>query len=567
MLTGEPPYTGASSRAILAKQLTGPLPRVTTLRQVPPAVDAALTRALAPSPADRFDSVGAFSRELSAADGARGPTRAGRRTWVLTAAALAVVAGLVVTVRQFRQGNAGATEDLSSAAVLPFLDLSPGHDQAYFSDGLTDELTNALGRIPTLRMAARTSAFQFRGPGVDVRDVGQKLRVATVLEGSVRKMGDRLHVNAQLVGTRDGFELWSETYDRQLADVFAVQEEIARAIASALRIRLTGKADSALVERPTASLEAYDFYLQGQFALNQRTNASITEAIRLFEQAVARDSGLAKAWAGMADAYVLQPQYSGTSPTAAWPRGKAAAQRAIALKPGLAEAHTSLAYGTMLYDWNWPAAEREFQIAIAADPSYPTARHWYGDFLAGRNRLEEALQQMHRAHELDPLSRITSTELAWVYTSLHRTTEADSIISQVLRLDPRFPQATLILGMLRLLQHRAPEAVVAFKQSLADGGFNHHTAACLIAAYAAAGDRPAAMALLDTLKRRSTSEYVPPSVLALAYAGLGDLDQAFVWLDRGLAERDALLPECFFETMFDPLKADPRYKAAAARLQ
>jgi len=564
MLAGEPPYLGASSRAILAKQLTGPQPRVTTLRQVPPAVDAALSRALARSPADRFESAAAFSDALS--DVAPPATPRGRR-WIVAGMATAAVLAALLMAWPFLTGSRAEVAGLSSAAVLPFADLSPTHDQTYFSDGLTEELTSALSRIPGFKVAARSSAFQFRGPVVDVREVGRKLGVSTVLEGSVRRTGDKLHVSAQLVGTRDGFELWSETYDRQLADVFAVQEEIARAIAVALRIRLTGRADSALVDRPTTNLEAYDLYLQGQFALNQRTEASLTQAVQYFEQAVARDSMLAKAWAGIADSYVLLPGYSGISPSVAWPKGKAAALRAIGLNPGMAEARTSLAYGTMLYDWDWPEAERQFRSAIAADSSYPTARHWYADFLAGRDRIDEALLQMRRAHELDPLSRIIASELAWLYNGLHRTAEADSVIAQALRLDPNYSQSLIILGQIRLTQQRAPEAVAALRQSLAIGGFVAHTAACLIAAYVAAGNRPAALALLDTLKARSRREYIPPSALALAYVGLGDLDKAFAWLNRGLAERDVLLPENFFEPMFDPLRTDPRYPAAAARLK
>ncbi len=563
MLSGEPPYLGNTPRAILAKQLTEPLPRLSTLRQVPAVVEAAITRALARSPADRFNSVAGFTAAL----GAPAPKPAIRRN---TALVVGVVAALIVVslllTRSLTVGKVD-TGRLSSAAVLPFADQSPAHDQTWFSDGLTEELTSALSRIPGFKVAARSSAFQFRGPAVDVRDVGRKLGVATVLEGSVRRMGDRLHVSAQLVNAGDGFEIWSDSYDRSAADLFAVQEEIARAIATSLKLLKGARQDSTLVARPTSDLGAYDLYLQGQFALNQRTATSLKDAVGYFERSVARDSGLAKAWAGLADANVLLPVYGADRPEAAWPRGKKAALKAIALEPGLAQAHTSMAYGTMLYEWNWKAAEAEFKKAVAADPEYPTAHHWYADFLAGRNRMEEALAQFQRAHQLDPLSRIITTELAWAYNCLHRPAIADSIIKVLLKADPDFPQAQFIKAHVLVMQHRAAEAVPALKVSLDRGGPSPNTSSLLVYAYAAAGDRASALALLDSIKARASGEYVPPFSIATAYTGLGDLDQAFAWLDKAVAEKDVLMPENFFMPLLDPLKADARYAAIAARMQ
>ncbi len=311
--------------------------------------------------------------------------------------------------------QAGATAPAASAAVLPFADLSPGKDQEYFSDGLTEELITSLSRIHGLRVAARTSSFQFKGRNADVREVGRKLDVGAVLEGSVRRSGNRLRVTAQLSSAKDGYQLWSDSYDRDLADVFAVQEEIARAIVSALRVRLGGGPDSSLAAQPTRNLEAYDLYLKGRFAWNQRTGAAaLKEAVRYLEQAVAQDSSFARAWAALADAYILVVPYAGLSPTETWPKAKAAAQRGLLLDSTSAEAYTSLAYGSMLYEWNWRAAEENFGRAIAANPNYATGHHWYADFLAGRGRLDESLEQMRRAHELDPLSRVISSELGWV---------------------------------------------------------------------------------------------------------------------------------------------------------
>jgi serine/threonine-protein kinase len=571
LLAGEPPFTGPTAQAIMAKRLTGQVPSLRVVRpEVPPAIDQAVRKALAPVPADRYASMAEFRRALdeSASGQHTAAVRNARRAGVGIAAALVVI--LAVASYSLRKGRQAAspTDSLpNSAAVLPFADQSPGKDQEYFSDGLTDELTTALARLPGLRVVARSSAFQFKGTSIDVREVGRRLGVGALLEGTIRRSGNRLRVSAQLVNARDGYELWSDSYDRDLADVFQVQEDIARAITTALRVRLAGGFDSALSHRPTGDLQAYDLYLKGRFAWNQRTETTLPEAARYFEQAVARDSGFSRAWAGLADTYVLLPVYSSMRPAAAWPRAKAAALKAIALDSSSAEAYTSLAYGTMLYEWDWAASERAFRRAIAADSTYPTAHQWYGDFLAGRGRLEEALTQMGRAQELDPLSRIIGGELVWVYNSLHRANEADSALALVLRLDPNFSQTLFVLAQVRIEQQRYPEAITALRRSLELGGFFGHGAGTLIAAYARAGDRASATALLDSLTARSAHEYVAPFVLAVAYANLGEMDRAFAELDKGIKERDVLLPENFFEPLLDPLIKDPRYARVVAVLR
>ena len=412
MLAGEPPFTGPTQQAILAKRLSAPTPRVGTVREVPPQVDEAVTRALARAPADRYGT----TAELAAALDAPATTgRASRARWRSRAL---VAGGLVATLVGAAVALGGRTTQRhddagpASAAVLPFVDLSPSRDQEYFSDGLTDELITSLSKIEGLRVAGRTSSFQFKGRNPDVRDVGRRLGVGAVLEGSVRRAGDRLRVNAQLVSAHDGYQLWSESYDRNPEDVFAVQEEIARAIVAALRVRLGAATDSALGARPTEDLDAYDLYLKGRFAWNQRTGTSLQQAASWFGQAVARDSGFTRAWAGLADSYLLLPAYTGERQEEAWARARDAARRALAADPALADAHTSMAYGTMLYEWDWAGAEASFRRAIAANPNYPTAHHWYADFLAGRGRLDEALEQMEEARRLEPLSLIINAELA-----------------------------------------------------------------------------------------------------------------------------------------------------------
>jgi serine/threonine-protein kinase len=568
MLAGEPPFTGPNYQAILAKRLRTPAPPVTAVREVPAAMSEAVARGLARSPADRYATAGELAAALEHAPSAPsvGPAPASRRTrWIGVAAAVVVlVVGAAVLV--MRRSGGAAPAGPPTAAVLPFVDLSPGRDQEYFSDGLTDELITALSQVQGLRVAARTSSFQFKGRNADVREVGRRLGVGAVLEGSVRRAGNRLRVSAQLVSARDGYQLWSESYDRDPSDVFAVQEEIARAIVAALRLRLESDADSAFSSRPTGDMAAYDLFLKGQFALNQRTGPSVQQAARWFEQAVERDSTFSRAWAGLADASLLLPGYANAPPAASWARAKHAANRALALDPDLVDALTSLAYGTMTYEWDWQRAEEGFRAALAANPNYPVAHHWYGDFLAGRGRFDESLREMSEAHRLDPLSLQIGSELAWVYLLQHRHAEAEATMRQVLALDPNFPQGLFILGQIQIQQGKAKEAVATLARAQELGGFQNSVAAAQVAAAAAAGDTAGARRLLHDLEQRATREWVPAFTFATAHAALGDRAGAIAWLQRGLDQRDSYMPENFFDPMLDPIRSEPGYQKVLAGL-
>jgi tetratricopeptide (TPR) repeat protein len=396
--------------------------------------------------------------------------------------------------------------------------------------------------------------------------VGRSLDVGAVLEGSVRKSGNRMRIAAQLVNATDGYQLWSQAYDRELTDVFAVQEEIARAIVQALRVKLGGAEGAALSTAPTRDLEAYDLYLKGRFAWNQRTAAAITEAVKYLEQAVARDSGFARAWAGLADAYILLVPYAGASREDTWPKARAAAQRALALDSTLAEAHTSLAYGSMIYGWDWAAAEASFRRAIAANPDYATGHHWYADFLAGRGRLEESVREMERAHALDPLSRIIGTELAWIYYLMRRNDEAEAQLRRTLALDPNYPHASLNLGLVFTAEGRYAEAIQALRRGIELGGDYDVQYAALITAYARAGDRSAALKLMDEVAERAKRGEFGSFTLAVAYGALGETDRGIALLHRAIDERDIFMPEIFFDPLLDPLRRDPGFRGVEERM-
>jgi serine/threonine protein kinase/Tfp pilus assembly protein PilF len=575
LLTGEPPFTGPTPQAVLAKRLSEPVPHLRTGRDVPLALERAVTRALARSPADRFSTAAEFADALrsdrledrvGAADTLVTP-RSRRPIAKPVALGLALLLLALGGYAVFRRMEGPRAAPLASAAVLPFADLSPQKDQEYFSDGLTEELITTLSQVPGLRVAARTSSFQFKGQNPDVHEVGRKLDVGAVLEGSVRKSGSRLRVSAQLINVKDGYQLWSESYDRDLADVFAVQEDVARAIVAALRVRLAPARDSALAVRPTGDLQAYDLYLKGRFAWNQRTGPSLQEAVRYLEQAVARDSTFARAWAALADAYLLVLPFSGEgSPADTWRKAQAAAAKALALDSTSAEAYTSLAYGNMIYAWNWPAAEQNFQRAIAANPNYANGHHWYGDFLAGRGRLAESMAEMSRAHQLDPLAQQIGIEWGWVSYLMHRNDEAEARIRQVLELNPNYAQAHWRLGLVQIQQRRYPEAIASIQRAIDLGVFQPYAAAGLGYAYAASGDREAALKIVDDLKRRSGRELIPPFSIAAVYAGLGDPTQGIEWLNRGIDQKDIYIPENFSEPLLDPLRSDPRFRQVLTRM-
>jgi serine/threonine-protein kinase len=565
MLTGEPPYTGPNPQAVLAKRLSEPVPHVRTGRDVPLALEQVVNRALARAPADRFRTAAELAAALRA--DRPSPPRSRRRFVRPVAVGITLlILGLGYAAFRLARSAGGVAPPPASAAVIPFVDLSPQKDQEYFSDGLTEELITTLSQVPGLRVAARTSSFQFKGQNPDVHDVGRKLDVAAVLEGSVRRSGNRLRVSAQLISVKDGYQLWSESYDRDLADVFAVQEDVARSIVAALRVRLAPARASALAVRPTSDLQAYDLYLKGRFAWNQRNASALPEAVRYLEEAVARDARFARAWSALAQAYLLIVPYAGGVPADTWRKAEAAARHALALDSTSAEAYTALAYGNMVYGWNWSAAEENFRHAIAVGPNDATAHHWYGDFLAGRGRLSESVAEMTRAHQLDPLSRQIVIEWGWVYYLMHQNDEAEARIRQALALDPNYAQAHVRLGFVQIQQRRYSEAIASLKRAIDLGVFYPYGASALAYAYAASGDRAAARGVIDDLKRRSARELVPPVHIAIAYGGLGDVTQGIAWLNRGIDQHDIYIPENFFEPLLDPLRSDPRFARVLTRM-
>jgi adenylate cyclase len=452
---------------------------------------------------------------------------------------------------------AAAGEPEKSIAVLPFLNMSDDRDNEYFSDGMTEEILNALVKVRELRVASRTSSFTFKGKDLDIREIGERLGVATVLEGSVRKAAGRIRVTAQLIDIENGYHLWSETYDRELEDVFAIQDEIARAIVGALKVRLLGDAEQPLIAPTTDSLEAYTLYLKGRFYMNKSSEPDLHRAVELFQQALTVDPHYAHAFAGIADSWMFLSD-DWIAPGIGYPNAKKAALKALEIDPGLAEAHTELGKVLGWYEWNFDAGELALRRAVAANPQYADA-HWaLGSMLPPTGRIDESVDEIRTALRLDPLSPTFSRWLARLLRFARRYDEALDQARATLELDPRHHHAWLEMGHAYIAQDQPERALEAFRRGSTGGDiafFDAHVACAL----AAIGDVDEARSIVERLSAASGEMYVRPEAIAAGWGALGDLEAAFEWLDRALEARSAGLIYLNVDSAFDPLRDDPRF--------
>ncbi len=585
MLAGEAPHSAPSAQAIIGRRLSEPAP---PLRRARPAASEEVGRtvatALALIPADRFRTAGEMAEALEGAraQGRRGAGAPGRwRRALLLVGLLAALAVGTFGIRMLPwragapkaaeesarvSGPAAAEDHRPSVAVLPLVNLSPDRENEYFSDGMTEELITALGKVEGLRVAARTSAFAFKGKEADVREIGAKLNVGTVLEGSVRRAGRRLRLSAQLVSTKDGYHLWSEEYDRELADVFAVQDDLARAIVAALQVTLQPSRGGGLVKTSTADLEAHDLYLQGRFQWNRRTYESLPEAVRYFERAIARDSAYGEAYASLAEVYVLLPLYGASPAGYAYPRARAAALRALTLDSTLGNAHAALGVVREVYDYDWAGAERELRRAIVLDPGYATGHQWYAEYLSVVGRDAEARQEAERAVALDPLSPIVRVDQALTLARGRHLAEAIAVLRRVVETNPDFVAARNQLGWAYLGVGRLQEAVAELETAMRMS--NGRTGIGRLAyAYARLGRTDSARALTRVLSERFRRDSVVPYGVAVGYAGVGDHGRALEWLERAVDEHDPSVALYLrIDPLLDSLRSDARFKRLVHRV-
>jgi TolB-like protein/Flp pilus assembly protein TadD len=447
-----------------------------------------------------------------------------------------------------------------SIAVLSFADVSRGRELEYLCDGIAEEIIGALTKLDGIRVVARTSAFSFKGKNEDVRTIARKLNVDTVLEGSVRKADNRLRITAQLINAADGYHLWSERYDRQMEDVFAIQDEITLAIVNKLKVSLLGGEREALVKRSTEDVEAYNLYLKGRYFWNKRTETGYLKSLEYFRQAIDKDPTYAVAHAGIADSYDLLGWYGYLAPEEAFPRARTAAERARELDPTLAEAHASLGWINANYDWDWGAAEREYEKALELNPSYATAHQWYSEFLTYMGRHDESIAEGHKAQELDPLSIIINNDVGQVYYFARRYDEAIAQLRKTLEMDPDFAVAHFLLGLALAQKARHEEAIEEGRIAMTLAGEDDTLILSQLGViYALSGKEAKAREVLADLDALSREKYASPFPVALVHAGLGENDEAFEWLGRACDRRDHWVETLKVHPVLDGLRGDARY--------
>ena len=451
--------------------------------------------------------------------------------------------------------------------MLPFANLCHDPENVYFAAGIQDEIITRLAKIAELKVISCTSTQRFKSAPDDVPAIAGQLGVANILEGSVQRTADKVRVNVQLIKAATDTHLWADTFDRKLTDIFAVESEIARTIAETLQAKLTGSEQHAIAVRPTENTEAYQLYLKGRFFWNKRTGQNLNKAADYFNQAIAADPKYALAYVGLADAYVLMPLYGAGAPQDCYPKAKAAAKKALELDDASAEAHTSLAQVFCYYDLDYSQATREFQRAIELNPNYATAHQWYGSSALGAlGRFDEAIAEVKRALDLDPLSLVINTDLGNTYYRARRYDKAIDQMSKTLEMDPGFYYAHWNLGSALAAKGALGSAIEEY-QKARELNDDPSMLGLLAHAYAVSGNKTEAMKIRDQLDMLSKQRYVSAYTFALIYLGLGDKEEALRWLEKAYQDRagDALR-FINVEPLLDPLRGDPRFEALVAKI-
>jgi serine/threonine protein kinase/Tfp pilus assembly protein PilF len=540
MLSGEAPFTGPSAQSIIAKRFVSPAPSVRTTRDVPDALDAVVSRTLARTPVDRYRTGAELATALRAilrgSEGAAGHT----------------------------PPEAKSSTARKAIAVLPLANMSADPENEYFSDGMTEEIINALSKVPGVHVASRSSSFAFKGKkDVDVRQVGERLGVTSVLEGSVRKIGNRIRIAAQLVNVENGYQLWSETYDRQLEDVFAVQDEISRSIVEALKVQLGGT--SGQVVAPTKNLEAYTTYLKGRYHFNKLNEQGLRKGLELFQHALLQDPGFTRAYAGIADVWCnLADDWM--PPDDAYPRAKAAAERALQRDPDLVEAMISVGKVLCWHEWKFAEAVERLERAVLLNPNNSEAQWVLGSALPLVGRMKEGLQAVRRAVELDPLSVEYAAWLTRFLLYDKRYEGAIAAAKELLEVDEEYGRGFVWMGAAYLALGDATAALDWFQRGQALERAVRSYDAMIVCALAALNRREEAEEIMTRLENESRQQYIRSEYLAMGHAALGNMDKAFESLERAYQARSAGLIYLHLDPGYDPLRSDPRYAELQSRV-
>ena len=583
LFAGAPPFAGRSPAALLAAQMTEVPPLLSVARpDAPVPLIELVRRCLEKDPTKRPQSAAELVHGLDQALTSSGqlalgavpaapPAKTNRNVLALAFAALfaiATTAGLLISRRTGSDGTP-AGDTARSVAVLPLENVGGSDSDRYFSEGITDELTSALGKVPGLRVASRTSVFALNGKGMDAREIAKTLKVSSLLEGTVRRSGERLRVTAQLTSASDGLTLWSDIYERRMKDVFQVQDDIAGSIASALRVALApapnGKKGlpSGTVPAGTEDLAAYDLYLRGRYFWHQRGNDALHRAAEYFGQAIDRDATFARAYAGLADALGLLPIYGTTPADSAFPLARKAAEKALSLDSTLAEAHTTL--GLILKSTGeWEAAAVEFRRGLALDSTYATGHQWYAEVLIITGRVRDAVAQLEHARDLEPLSPVINAELGYALGLAGRYQEGILAGRRAVELDSTLWTGHAFLAFTHAFAGEYPAAAVGFQQAVRLGQGLDPLLGALAFSLAKTGQTDSARAVIAAAETRAKGRGGSPIAMAMAYTGLGDRDKALTWLARAAREKDPWLYAMSINApIFDGIRDDPRFANAA----
>jgi TolB-like protein len=509
----------------VARCFAEPTPSARARRpDVPPHVDATISRALAKFPTERFRSAEEFAASLTSPNPVPAPVPA------------------------------------RSVAVLPFESLGGERGEQYLGDGIAEEIISHLAKLKGIRVAARTSSFAHRGPDVDARAIGMTLGVETVLAGRVRRAGSQLRVSVELTGTADGLLLWAEHYDREMRDVFAIQDDIAQAVVTTLEGHLAVERHERAVRRYTESVDAFELYLRGRYAGRTRRHAALLEGIALFERSIAADPNYALAYASLADSYTLLAWYRFMPPREAFPRANVAAVRALECDELLPQAHASAGVVRFYYDWDWSGAERALLRALDLKGDEPTALHVYGEYLIARGRLPEAREHAQRALAAEPGSVNINAGLGWIHYFMRDYELAADRFSRTRDLEPNYVFLNLFLGQAYLAAGHVGQAVETLRGGVESSGGHPGMLAYLGHALGRKGLEDDARRVLAVLRGRAATEYVPADYFAVVHLGLGERDEALAWLERARRERALHLVFLDVDPMFDGLRADPRFQ-------
>jgi serine/threonine-protein kinase len=537
MVTGSPPFRGESTRATLLKHLVDPVPALATRgASVAPPFERALARGLAKDPADRWPTGRALLDAI--ADAAR------------SGAAEPAIAG-----------------SPRSIAVLPFVNASRDPENEYLVDGITDELIAALAKLGGFEVTSRAAVFAYKSSEAGAVAIGRALGVEALLTGTVRRAADRLRVHAELTRVSDGYVVWTERYDRAMGDLFAIESEIANRIVDAVRIGFLRAPARLIAKRYTESPVAHQLYLKGRYAWNLRTPESTAQAKTYFEQAIAADPSYALAYAGLADAHSLDIDYRAAPVTHGMQLARINAERAIALDDDLAEAHTSLGWVNLIYDWDWARAGEEFERALTLNPRYATARQWYAWYLVVTSRIEEAIGEARIARDLDPTSASIQRSLGWVHYYARQPDRSIAELERALALNPTSDETLWIMGLALTQLGRYDEAERALRESHANSRAYLHALASLASLAAVRGRLTEARAILGEIETAARSHYVSPVDFVRVYVALGDRDPAFHFMELAFIERRGWLCYLNVDPALDSVRDDPRFRALVSRMR